>query len=101
MDLTPEIIQPLIVESVHLIAPQHPRGTINAQTALFGKEGMLDSMALVQLVVEIEQRLQSEHGLDISLTDERAMSRAKSPFRTIGALSAYIAGLATEGRPVD
>src|SRR5438874_4571136 len=98
MKMTPEAIQSLVLESAHVIAPQHGRGTILADTALFGKDGILDSMALVQLVVEIEQRLQSEHGLDVSLTDERAMSRAKSPFRTVAGLSTYIMALMGEAK---
>jgi acyl carrier protein len=98
--MTPQAIESLVVESAHLIAPQHARGSIRAETSLFGKDGILDSMALVQLVVEIEQRLQTEHRVDVSLTDERAMSRAKSPFRTVATLSAYIAALAGEAKPL-
>jgi acyl carrier protein len=98
--MTPQAIQSLIVESAHLIAPQHAKGSIHAQTTLFGKDGILDSMALVQLVVEVEQRLQSDHRVDLSLTDERAMSRAKSPFRTVASLTAYIAALAGEAKPL-
>lgn len=64
--------------------------TVNADTALFGSGGGLDSMGLVTLVVEVEQVLAERFGLQITLADDRAMSQRSSPFRTVGTLVAYI-----------
>lgn len=58
-------------------------------TILFGKNGHLDSMALVALLMDIEDALQDQD-IDISLSDEKAMSQARSPFKDIPSITQYI-----------
>jgi acyl carrier protein len=65
----------------------------DADTELFGAEGLLDSVGLVALVVAVEQRLADELGIDVSLADEKALSQRQSPYRTVSSLAAYAAGL--------
>jgi acyl carrier protein len=64
---------------------------LGTDTPLFGREGMLDSLGLVALVVAVEQAIEDEYGVSVTLADERALSERKSPFRTIGALAEYAA----------
>lgn len=59
-------------------------------TVLFGRESDLDSMGLVHLIAEVEARLRQRYGRDWILADERALSRQRSPFRTIGDLARFI-----------
>ena len=63
---------------------------------LFGREGVLDSLGLVSLVMAVEQALEDEMGVTLTLADEKAMSQRRSPFRTIGTLAEYAAGLMRE-----
>lgn len=56
---------------------------------LFGVERVLDSLALVGLLVAVEQGIDDELGVILTLADEKAASQQRSPFRTIGALVAY------------
>jgi len=60
------------------------------ETVLFGGDDGIDSLSLVRLVVDIEQRIQEETGKKTSLTDERAMSAKRSPYRSVGALTDFI-----------
>ena len=60
------------------------------QTILFGKNGRLDSLGLVSFIVEVEQELEDEFGVGITLADERAMSQKNSPFLTLQTLEEYI-----------
>ena len=60
------------------------------ETILFGKDGRLDSLGLVSLIVEIEGQVQTDFDTTITLADERAMSRRSSPFRSIDTLAEYI-----------
>jgi acyl carrier protein len=62
---------------------------INDQTRLFGRQGLLDSIGLVSLIVDVEQTLAEKTGLALTLADEHAMSQARSPFRTVASLSDY------------
>ena len=64
--------------------------------ALFGIQGALDSLALVWLLVAVEQGIDDELGVMLTLADEKAASQERSPFRTIGALVAYASARAME-----
>lgn len=63
---------------------------VSESTALVGLHSVLDSMGLVTLVLDVEQRLEEQAGLNLSLMDEQALSRSHSPFRSIGSLVDYI-----------
>lgn len=63
---------------------------------LIGRDGALDSLKLVSLVVTVEQRIEERFGKRLVLVDERAMSQNASPFRTLGALADYIVELLAE-----
>lgn len=63
---------------------------LDAGTALFGTNGLLDSMGLVTLIVEVEQALADRFNITMTLADDRAMSQRSSPFRSVGALADYI-----------
>jgi acyl carrier protein len=62
---------------------------VGADTQLFGRNGVLDSMGLVSVIVELEQRLSDLSGTEVSLMNDRAMSRRDNPFRTPRALADY------------
>lgn len=66
-------------------------------TALFGVDAALDSLSFVSVVTDVEMSLNVDHGLDISLADDRAMSRAKSPYDTVATLRDYILELTEVG----
>lgn len=63
------------------------------QTVIFGKESNLDSLGLVNLIVSLEQAVNDEFDVEISLADERAMSQENSPFSTVSTLADYISEL--------
>lgn len=58
-------------------------------TKLFGKEGLLDSMGLVTLVIAVEQNIEDRFGKSVALADEKALSQSRSPYRTVGTLVEY------------
>jgi D-alanine--poly(phosphoribitol) ligase subunit 2 len=63
---------------------------------LFGADGVLDSLALVTLVLALEDSIEERTGIAVSLADERAVSQTASPFRTVGTLTAYVETLMRE-----
>ena len=63
---------------------------LDKDTPLIGCARILDSMGLVNIVVDIETAFLDED-IEISLTSETAMSGRISPFRTIGSLCSFIA----------
>lgn len=68
----------------------------NINEVVYGNDGKLDSLGLVNLIVSIEEKVEDELGIPIILADERAMSQKQSPFRTVGSLTDYIVMLLEE-----
>lgn len=63
---------------------------LTKDTALIGSNRIMDSMGLVNVIVDIETAFLDED-IEISLTSEAAMSGRISPFRSIGSLCNFIA----------
>ena len=62
----------------------------SSETELFGGKSSLDSLGLVTLIVALEQNIEDELGIAITIADEKAMSQEHSPFKTVGSLADYI-----------
>ena len=67
------------------------------ETRLFGTGSRLDSFELVNFLLDLEQLVNGQFGVSISLMDERAMSERTSPFRTIETMAIFIDTLIGEG----
>jgi acyl carrier protein len=89
-----EEIKKLVFNSMEVfnaeIKDEKNRMELNEDTRLFGRDSILDSLGLVNIVVDLEQRLSDKFSKDISLTDDRAMSQTRSPFRDVRSLIDYI-----------
>ena len=88
-----EEIVNLIIEALR----EQGRGSGNAElaepkpeTRLIGEKSALDSIGLVSLIVDVEERIADRYGRSIVLADERAMSMRQSPFRRVESLADYI-----------
>lgn len=81
-------LQDILAEKKVLLADP-----ISASTGLVGPQAALDSLGLVTLLVDLEQKIDEAFGCSLTLADERAMSQKSSPFRTVQSLSDYIAHL--------
>ncbi len=69
---------------------------ITPTTPLFGPGSQLDSLGLVSVIVDVETTLNTEHGLAISLADDRAMTRVQSPYTSVETLKNYVLELTRE-----
>ncbi|MEG3618602.1 hypothetical protein V5T82_09065 [Magnetovibrio sp. PR-2] len=59
-------------------------------SAIFGKDSLLDSTALVSMVLDIEEHVEEVTGVTVSLLDEKAVSQEKSPFRNVSAMIEFV-----------
>lgn len=59
------------------------------ETLIFGEGAPLDSLELVNLVMAVEQHIMDVSGDELVLASESAMSRKRSPYRSVGALADY------------
>lgn len=66
-----------------------PLPKISEDTPLYGKDGLVDSLGLVSIVLSVEQAINDELDSEIVIADDRAMSQKSSPFGTPGRLVDY------------
>ncbi len=89
----------IVVASIQEVFAQtgdSPPGTLNEDTVLVGKDAVLDSLGVVSLIVEVEQRVEAEHGVSVTLANDKAMSARNSPFRTVGVLADHVLAMVAE-----
>ncbi len=85
-----------VVDDLNMELPEEQLMEKSEGFVLFGQSSKLDSLGLVTFVVAVEQKIQEELGVTITLADERAMSQKRSPFATIGTLADYALNLLKE-----
>ncbi len=73
-----------------------PPEVITGDTVLVGKDAVIDSLGVVSLIVEVEQRLETEHSISVVLANDKAMSQRNSPFRTVAVLTEHLLNTARE-----
>jgi acyl carrier protein len=89
-------IASLVVSSLRDVLSQRNESSLDSvgeSTYLIGRGSVLDSLGLVTLIVDVEQRLDQEYGVSLTLADDQAMSRRNSPFRSVQSMSDYIYSL--------
>jgi acyl carrier protein len=75
-----------------------PAADIGEETVIVGPAAVLDSIGVVSLIVDIEQKLEMEHDISITLASEKAMSQRSSPFRSAGVLADHVIATISEGQ---
>ncbi|MGQ0640538.1 MAG: hypothetical protein ACT4P6_07170 [Gemmatimonadaceae bacterium] len=82
---------------------QNEHGATVATTSLplVGDNAAITSMRLVSFIADLETTLASDYDLNITLVSEQALSRQKSPFRSVDALADYILELTGDERAVS
>lgn len=91
--LTRDQIQKIVLTALETVNDENSpteRFVVGPGTLLFGPDAPLDSLALVSVIVDVEQAVSDASGTEISLTDDRAMSQEISPFTDVAALTSYI-----------
>ena len=97
--LTKDEIQAIILQALQNINDERGPAEqlkVNLSTRLFGTDAVLDSLSLVSVIVDVEAAISDVSERDVSLTDDRAMSQAVSPFSDVNTLTDYILLLLSE-----
>ena len=92
MDNKKEICLEIVVNAISDYCKEIGKSNeeINESTRLIGASSPFDSSDLVQLIVEIEDRINDRFETSLTFTDEKAMSRSTSPFINVGSLVKFI-----------
>lgn len=57
---------------------------------LYGAAGKLESLDFVTFIMEVEEKIKAEFGVDITIADENLLSKEKSPFSSLRTLIEYL-----------
>lgn len=71
--------------------------TPTVDSDIFGGQSVLDSTGLVSMILDLEERLEEEIGVTVSLMDEKAVSQKNSPFQSVSTMVEFILTVAEEG----
>ena len=81
----------IVVEEVEAIAKElGVSSSITDETVLYGSGGILNSLALVRLIVALEERILAETNKTVILVDDKVLSATRSPFRNLEALNSFV-----------
>jgi acyl carrier protein len=96
----PKIVS-LILECLESVpgAESISSSMLNEDLELLGPGSPLDSIGLVTLIVDVEERVADECNANVTLASESAMSRRQSPFRTVGTFADYVSELVNDTNP--
>jgi acyl carrier protein len=96
--MTNKIIETIYraIDDTNKIFPEDTEIIKSPDSELFGGRGNLDSLGLVQLIVNIEKHLLKSFSVSIVLANDKALSMKNSPFRNISTLCEYIGDLLNE-----
>jgi acyl carrier protein len=95
----PEIsgkISNIVIEALKELGDEKENNKLrkaSKNTKIYGLGGNLDSLSLVLLISNIEEKISEGFGKNITLADEKAMSQKNSPFLSVESLSNYINNL--------
>lgn len=95
MDLRDKITAAVFqaIDDLNLQLPAESRVQKSLDAVLYGRDGGLDSLGLMSLIVSVEQCVEREFDILINLADENVVMRDGNPLHTVGSLTDYIAEL--------
>ena len=98
-----ERITEAVYRAVDELNNQLPKGAHVEKTPdapLYGPGGKLESLDFVTFIMEVEEKIKTEFGVDLTIADENLLSKEKSPFSTLRTLIEYLEELLKqEGSP--
>ena len=81
------------VDEVNLQLRKAQRLDKSLETVISGEGSRLDSLGLVNLIFAVEQKIEQQSGVTITLADESALNGERDPFRTLGTLTDHVQAL--------
>ncbi len=78
------------IDALNQTLPTEKRLEKSPDTALLGQQGALDSLGMVNLVVETEMAIEEDFGRSINLADQNAAAQGAQVYETVATFTSYI-----------
>jgi acyl carrier protein len=91
-----ERVQEVVYRAIDSMNSQLPDGAPiekSPDAPLYGGSSSLESLDFVTLIMEVEEKVRDEFGVELTIADENLLSKEKSPFTTVGNLTKYLTRL--------
>ena len=85
-----DTIKLLVLESIEEINIDAQIEELNAPNLDTDFFDLVDSLAVLNFILDIEQRLEGEYGRYIQIADEDVMDASKTPFKTVKDIIEFI-----------
>jgi acyl carrier protein len=79
------------IDSVNRLQPSNAQLVKEPDSVLVGDGGVLDSLALITLLVELEDALRTKLAVECPLIEDDLLADAQGPYRSIANLTEWIA----------
>jgi len=84
------------IDALNDSLPKDRRIEKSPQASLFDQSGAVDSLGLTLLIVGLEQKIEKELGVRVTLVNDAVMDMEGSPFKNVSTLASYISKLVAE-----
>lgn len=78
------------IDEVNQLQPPNKRVLKSMESVLLGEKSALDSLGFINFVVTLEQKIQEEFGVQISLTEDEEFTRINSSYRTVDTFAQFL-----------
>ncbi len=79
-----------VVDELNKLSPPEAQLSKEATAVLLGESGVLDSLGLINLIVMVEEKVQSDLKAEVIILDEEALVNLEGPYQTIDTLATWI-----------
>jgi hypothetical protein len=90
---TPETIKSIVHSAITALNEELPQGDrleLKGATRLVGPRGALNSLQIVNLVIQLEEEIAERLGVELELTVNEELFNEDGPLRTVDTLMAYL-----------
>src|SRR5436853_3342452 len=78
------------VDELNQQLPKNAQIEKSQNAPLYGASGKLESLDFVTFIMEVEEKIKTEFGVDITIADEHLLSKKQSPFSSVQTLVEYL-----------
>jgi acyl carrier protein len=81
------------IDEINETLPEGGKAEKSMETTMVGSASALDSLALINLIIAVEQKIEEGLGITVTLADENAASSEHGPMRNVQVLVEHIDSL--------
>ena len=78
------------VDELNSQLPKSAQIEKSPEAPLYGTGGKLESLDFVTFIMDVEEEIKTEFGVDLTIADENLLSKEKSPFSNLRTLIEYL-----------